>query len=137
MDTIINNLIKAQEQQDANTVLAALYEEQKQTQTTLDNVMHAVEQGLVNSTTGKRMKELEDKLTELEKQILIERSKTKNKKLSKEEIAKYYVHALELEPKLLINYLVDHIMLYNDKMEITFNNPLNDNQGTNIGSFAL
>ena len=99
--------------------------------------MHAVEQGLVNSTTGKRMKELEDKLVELEKQILIERSKTKNKKLSKEGIAKYYVHALELEPKLLINYLVDHITLYNDKMEITFNNPMNNEHGTNIGTFAL
>jgi len=39
---------------------------------------------LVNSTTGKRMKELEDRLSELEKQILLEQNKTNNKRFSKE-----------------------------------------------------
>ena len=35
-----------------------------------------------------------------------------------------YETALMYEPKTLINYLVKQIVLYDDKMEIYFNNPI-------------
>ncbi len=47
--------------------------------------LSAVEQGVVNNTTNKRMKGLENQIEELERQILIEKSKT-ILKLSKEDI---------------------------------------------------
>ena len=38
--------------------------------------LYAVEQGVVNNTANKRMKELENQIEELERQIHIEKSKT-------------------------------------------------------------
>lgn len=84
--------------------------------------MKAVEQGVVNNTTNKRMTELEKKLEDIERQIIVEKSKT-NFKLTKEDIVNYFNDALKLEPQLLINYLVKQIILYDDKMQIYFNSP--------------
>ena len=92
------------------------------TQKTLDNIMKAVEQGVVNNTTNKRMIELENKLEDIERQIIVEKSKT-NFKLTKEDIVTYLNDALKLEPQLLINYIVNQIILFDDKMQIYFNSP--------------
>ena len=40
-----------------------------------------------------------------------------------ENIRKFYIEALKLEPLLLIDALIKQIKLYNDKVEITFNTP--------------
>lgn len=93
-----------------------------ETQKILDNILKAVEQGVVNNTTNKRMTELEKKLEDIERQIIAEKSKT-NFKLTKEDILNYFNEALKLEPQLLINYLVKQIILYDDKMQIFFNSP--------------
>ena len=68
------------------------------------------------------MTELEKKLEDIEKQIIVEKSKT-NFKPKKEDILNYFDDALKLEPQLLINYLVNQIILYDDKMKIYFNCP--------------
>lgn len=85
--------------------------------------MQAVEQGLMNNTTNKRMQELEVLIEDLEKQILVEKSKSQIK-LSKEDIQKYFKEALKLKPQMLINYVIKEITLYDDKVEITFNSPI-------------
>ena len=93
--------------------------------------MSAVEQGLMNNTTIKRMNELESKLAELEKSILIEQSKD-ILQITEEDIKEFYIKALKLEPQMLINYLVKEIKAFDDKIEITFNSPLRtgpNNQG--------
>lgn len=71
----------------------------------------------------KRIHELENRQSELEKRILIEKSKTAIR-LSKKQIREFYSQALALEPKLLINYLVKQVTLYDDKIEIQFNAPI-------------
>ncbi len=123
LDKIINNILKVQESENCgNTLLISLNKEKIETQKILDNIMKAVEQGIVNNTTNKRMTELEKKLEYIERQIVVEKSKT-NFKLTKEDILNYFNDALKLEPQLLINYLVKQIILYNDKMQIYFNSP--------------
>ena len=76
------------------------------------------------------MKELEEQLERLEKEILIERNKA-GIKITEEEIRKYYKEALIKEPLVLINYLIKEIKLYNDKVEIILNSPIKSsgNQG--------
>lgn len=77
------------------------------------------------------MKDLEDSLEDIERKILIEKSKT-SIKVSEEQIRKFYTNALKEEPAILINYLIKEIKLYNDSVEITFNNPIMkspDNKG--------
>ena len=95
--------------------------------------MTAIEQGGTTNTVMKRMRELEARQAELERQILIEKSKTVVK-LTETQIKEFYTQALSLEPKLLINYLVKQITLYDDKIEIEYNSPIkqspdNDNRG--------
>lgn len=105
MKRIITNILKVQEQGNLNSLLSSLAKERKQTEITLNNVMKAVEQGIINNTTNKRMKELEFQIEELDRQILIQKSKNAFN-VSKEDIEKYYLQAIELEPKLLIDYLI-------------------------------
>lgn len=123
IEKMINNILKVQESMESgNSFLTSLYKEKTETQNTLNNIMKAVEQGVVNNTTNKRMIELENKLEDIERQIIVEKSKT-NFKLTKEDIVTYLNDALKLEPQLLINYIVNQIILFDDKMQIYFNSP--------------
>ena len=123
IEKMINNILKVQESMESgNSFLTSLYKEKVETQNTLNNIMKAVEQGVVNNTINKRMTELEKKLEDIERQIIVEKSKT-NFKLTKEDIVTYLNDALKLEPQLLINYIVNQIILFDDKMQIYFNSP--------------
>ena len=122
VDSIVDSIYNIQ-QTSTSSNLNNLLTEQKQIEATLNNIMKAIELGVVNNTTNSRMKELENSLDELNKQILIEKSKTLVK-LTKEEIKEFYIDALKLEPKMLIDYTIKNIKLYEDKIEITFNSPL-------------
>ena len=71
--TIIDCLVKnAMQIQDnflkLNSTLQMLIKEQKSTQLALDNIVLAIEQGVINKTTNKRMIDLETRLEELEKE---------------------------------------------------------------------
>ena len=61
------------------------------------------------------MKELEDRQAELERLIIIERSKIQVK-VSKKEIRAYYESALLQEPQMLINFLIREIIVFDDEI---------------------
>ena len=65
------------------------------------------------------MKELETQIENLERSILLEKSKTSTK-ASENDIKEFFSQALTLEPQLMINYLIKEIKLYDDKIEIYF-----------------
>ena len=121
-DQMVKILMDLQNTPKTNSNLDMLIKTKKQTETTLNNIMSAVEQGVVNKTTNNRMKQLEQQIEDLERQILVERSKT-TIKISEEDIRKFYIEALKQEPLLLIDTLIKQIKLYNDKIQITFNTP--------------
>ena len=98
--------------------------------------MKAVEQGIINNTTNKRMKELETQIEELDRQIIIEKSK-QTFKLSREDFKKFYIQALKLNPKMLIDYVIKEIVVYEDSLEITFNSPIKRSPDTNQGFFVI
>lgn len=124
LDFIVNGLMQEQEHQaQSNIVLNLLLKEQRQTETAIQNIMSAIENGGTTNTVMKRMRELETRQSELEKQIVIEKSKVAVQ-LTETQIREFYVQALALEPKLLINYLVKQITLHDDKIEIQFNSPI-------------
>lgn len=98
--------------------------------------MTAIENGGSTSTAMKRMRKPEKRQEELQKLIALEKSKTPVL-LTADDLRNYYVQALRLEPKLLINYLIKEIVLYEDKIEIHYNNPVNIGPDVNQGfSFA-
>ncbi len=137
LDYIVNGLMQEQERQSqANVVLNLLLKEQRTTENSINNIMTAIENGGTTNTAMKRMRELESRQEELQRQILIEQSKTAVQ-LTESQIREFYVQALELEPKLLINYLVKQITLYDDRIEIEFNSPIKQSPDNNNRGFLL
>ncbi|MGN1201224.1 MAG: recombinase family protein [Candidatus Caccovivens sp.] len=122
MNKIVRNLFEMQSNPNNNSALNILAKSKKQAETALNNILTAIEQGVINKTTNARMKELEQQIEDLESQMLIERSKM-NAKISEEEIRKFYTDALKQEPMMLINYLIKQIKMFNERIEITFNSP--------------
>ena len=122
IDTIIAEIMRRQNLNE-NGNLKMLSNEKSRIDRALDNLVTAIENGITSNTTNKRLHDLEKQQEELERQILIERSKTAVK-LNESDIRQYYEQALRLEMPMLINFLVKGIVLYNDKIEIYFNTPI-------------
>ena len=120
--TIIAEIMRRQNLNE-NGNLKMLSNEKSRIDRALDNLVTAIENGITSNTTNKRLHDLEKQQEELERQILIERSKTAVK-LNESDIRQYYEQALRLEMPMLINFLVKEIVLYNDKIEIYFNTPI-------------
>lgn len=135
VDVIIDTLFKIQETQ-SNSIINSLVKEYKQAESSLNNIMKAIEQGIVNNTTNKRMKELENQLEDIDRQILIEKSKNAFK-VSKQALKEFFIEALKLEPKLLIDYVIKEIRVYEDKLEIIFNSPIKRSPDINQGFFLF
>ena len=120
MNNMIAKLLEYQDKMvEDNYALSLLLKEKNQSETALNNIMKAIEQGVINKTTNKRMKELEEKVEDLDIKIIKERSKL-SEKVTEEDIREYYEKALKYEAKLMIGYLVKEIRLYDDKIEIYF-----------------
>ena len=133
INDIVNGLLDLQEKQlQSNTVLNLLIKEKRNTDNSIQNIMAAIEKGVITNTTTKRLKELESRQEELERQILIERSK-QAVKLKESDIREFYKQAISSEPQMLINYFVKEIILYDDKIEIYFNSPIKISPDNNQG----
>ena len=124
IDAIIAEIMRRQNLNE-NGNLKMFSNEKSRIDRALDNLVTAIENGITSNTTNKRLHDLEKQQEELERQILIERSKTAVK-LNESDIRQYYEQALRLEMPMLINFLVKEIVLYNDKIELYFNTPIND-----------
>lgn len=86
----------------------------------------------MSDSTNKRLHELETQIKHLDERIAVEQNKVAFT-LSEDDIRRYYLSALKQEPQLLINCLVKKITLYDDKMIITYNTPLNEGSDENRG----
>lgn len=123
MDAIVNKLMQLQNAgESANSTLTMLLNEKYGVERSLNNLVNAIENGIVSNTTNKRLHDLEKQQEELERQILVERSK-QSIKIPESEIRQFYTQALRAEKRLLVNLLIQEIVLYDDKIEIYFNNP--------------
>lgn len=121
---IVDHIYQVQEQMlNEQKELKLLQSEKQKIDLAIDNIMSAIERGVMSNNAIRRLNELEEKQLEYEKKIAIEKSKTADL-IPKAEIANYYKSALKLEPLLLINYLIDEIILYDDRIEIRFTSPI-------------
>ena len=124
MSTIIKHLLEIQEKGTTQNVqLIKLNQELRGVENSLSNIMKAMELGIMNNTTQKRMLELETRQQILQKEIYREKSK-EIMLLDEDDIKTFYKDALALEPVMLINYLIKEIVLFNDRVDIYFKNPL-------------
>ena len=80
IDNLVSTLLEYQEgMYEENHTLSLLLREKAQHETALNNIVSAIEQGIVNNTTGRRMKELEKQLLILEEKIIREKGKLNEK----------------------------------------------------------
>ena len=101
------------------SILNLLISERAKIQKSLDNVMIAIEEGIITSTTKARMTELENSLAEINMKIAAEESKL-DRTLKKEDVEKFIIEALASEPKAMIELLIDKIIIYEDRIEIFY-----------------
>ena len=124
IEHITKGVLALQESQiKTSSTLGILEKERKQNESAIENIMSAVERGFFNATANKRMRELEERQSELDRLIIIERSKMQVK-VSAEEIRTFYEAALLQESQMLINYLVREIIVYDNEIQIYFKSPL-------------
>lgn len=108
-----------------NTKIPKLQAKLNETETYIENMLTAIQQGLTNVSAKKRLDELEETKKEIETAILAE-------KLQKPEITKEHIlmfikkfRAINLEDinsrKKLIDSFVNSVYVYDDKVLITFN----------------
>ncbi len=124
MEYIVKTLMKMQINADkGNSTLSILLKQQKQVANSLNNIVTAIENGITSNTTNRRLHELEKQQEQLERQILIERSKCAVK-IPESEIRAFYAEMLHAEPQMLINLLIKEIILFDDKIQIYYNAPI-------------
>ncbi len=122
LDIICDEIMRIHEKHRAEqSVLKLLKEDKAETERKLENILAAIEEGIINATTKNRMAELEQKIDELNGKILLEESKLEIG-ITREEVMEYLTHSVrDLSPQALIEILVNRIELYDDEIVVWFN----------------
>lgn len=122
LDIICDEIMRVHEKHRAEqSTLKLLREDKAKAERSLNNVMLAIEEGIINATTKNRMAELERQIDELSGKILLEESKLENS-ITREEVMEYLTHSVrDLSPQALIEILVNRIELYDDEIVVWFN----------------
>ncbi|MBQ6979062.1 MAG: recombinase family protein [Clostridia bacterium] len=103
-----------------NSELNLLIQEQKETQKQIDNFLQAIAEGIITPSTKVKLNELERKLEQINLNINEIEIKTK-REITKHDILQYMKKALDKDPRLMAKTLINHIVLYDDKIEIHYN----------------
>ena len=134
IDSIVSSVMELQNKENTNL---PLYEKQlRDTETGIQNMLNAIQAGILTSSTKERLEALETQKKELEAKIAEER--LAKPKLS-EDFVRFWLtrfRKLDLSQKeqrqALIDTFINAIYLYDDKMLITFNYK----EGTETVSFG-
>ena len=118
---IANKILEAAAEFDKTSdVVTALRAEEAETQKAIDNIMSAIEQGIITSTTKQRLEALEEKKQHISERLMVEDSRSRAA-LDKNDIIRFLKKALKKEPRQMIYLIVKEVVLYDDKIEITYN----------------
>ena len=79
----------------------------------INNIMNAIEQGIITDTTKERLQELENTRKDLQEKLIFERMQEKVV-LDKKVIENYLKKAVEKEPEIMIELLVEKVYVYSD-----------------------
>ena len=102
-----------------HSILQLLKDERAKMQKSLNNIMQAIEEGIFTPTTKARMNELEGSIAELDGKIAAEETKLE-RTLRKSDVEAFISEALNADAKTLVNLLIEKIVVYEDKIEISY-----------------
>ena len=109
---------------DNKNSLNSLKSDLQRVNTSIANIMSAIEKGVLTSTTKTRLEELEKQQIELQQKVIIEQAKEKYE-LTKEDIQDFFKYTIKEFPNQIFDYLVKFVRVYNDKIEIGLNYMIN------------
>ena len=123
--------------QDRDNVNVPLYEQQlREAETAINNLLNAIQQGILTRSTKERLEELEARRDDLETKLACE--KLARPKVSAEFMT-FWLHRFRKldvrqkeHRKMLIDTFINAIFLYDDRLVLTFNY----NEGTKTITFA-
>ena len=137
-DAVIDAIVASvMELQNKESTSLPLYEKQlKETETGIQNMLNAIQAGILTSSTKERLEALETRKKDLEAKIAEEKLA---KPVIKEEFVRFWLlhfRKLDLSQReqrqVLVDTFINAIYLYDDKMLITFNYK----EGTETVSFT-
>ena len=102
-------------QTDAKVVTKEL----EKVNTAIENMLQALEAGIITESTNQRLKDLEIRRTDIRAKIEKEKHQ-KDCRLTEQSILSFFATVLKLSGRQLIQLLIKKIVLYNDRMEILF-----------------
>ena len=101
-------------------LLNSLKNELQRINTSISNIMIAIEKGILTDTTKSRLEQLETQKKELQEKVLIEESKM-TYEMSKEDILEYYNHIIKQCPEKAFEVLIKQVKVYENKIEVSIN----------------
>ena len=123
IDAIVAEVLELQEQE--NTTLPLLEKQMKEVENSIENMLNAIQAGVLTSSTKARLEKLEEQQKELE--VRIAEEKIAKPRLSENQIRFWLTRFRKLDPNVkshretLINTFVNAVYLYDEKVLITFN----------------
>lgn len=121
LDIICDEIMRVHEKNMAEqSILHLLRDEKAKAEKSVKNIMAAIEEGIINSTTKSRMNELEEQIEQLNAQILVEEYKLQNG-ITRADVMEYLTNGIrDLSPQVLIDVMVHRIELYDDEIVVWF-----------------
>lgn len=92
---------------------------EEKTPKAIANMMNAIKRGILTETTKQSLEDCENTKRELSEKIFAERAKIKPRP-ARDQIRNYILSALKKPTKQMIDLLIHKIVIFNDKIEITF-----------------
>ena len=123
IDAIVAEVMELQDQE--NTTLPLLEKQMREVENGIENMLNAIQAGVLTNSTKSRLEKLEAQQKELE--IRIAEEKIARPRLSENQVRFWLIRFRKLDPNVkshretLINIFVNAVYLYDEKVLITFN----------------
>ncbi|SCH87582.1 Resolvase%2C N terminal domain [uncultured Faecalibacterium sp.] len=123
IDAIVAEVMELQEQE--NTTLPLLEKQMREVENGIENMLNAIQAGVLTNSTKLRLEKLEAQQKELE--VRIAEEKIARPRLSENQVRFWLIRFRKLDPNVkshretLINTFMNAVYLYDEKVLITFN----------------
>ena len=123
IDAIVAEVMELQDQE--NTTLPLLEKQMREVENGIENMLNAIQAGVLTNSTKSRLEKLEAQQKELE--VRIAEEKIARPRLSENQVRFWLTRFRKLDPNVkshretLINIFVNAVYLYDEKVLITFN----------------
>ena len=120
MQLLVDKVIAVHKQrQKDESVLNSLKTRHNDLIKSINNLLFALQEGIITPSTKERLNMLEFEKAEIEEQIAKEEFSL-SKQLTRDEVEYFLRRAIKSSPKILLNNLVDKVIVYENKIEIYY-----------------